>query len=86
MAQHHKRRTWKEFHISDYDEQRALEAAWQSSRHSFKAEAVLEITRGAGLVVTNLPYRDCRALFRFAGVKWRDYVTGIDDTEQEPTT
>lgn len=80
MATHHKRRTWKEFHISSYDEMRALDGAWQNSHSTFKPGCVLEITRGASLVRTNLPYRDCRLLFRFAGVKWRDYVTGIDET------
>jgi hypothetical protein len=72
-----KRREWKEFYVTDFDEQRALDAAWQSSHNTFKPSAVLEITRG--LVRTNLSIRDCRALFRFAGVRWRDYVTGTDD-------
>lgn len=68
-----KQRPWKEFYIADFDEQRALDAAWQSSNATFKPDAVL--TNHRGLVRTNLSVRDCRALFRFAGVRWRDYTT-----------
>lgn len=79
MAQHHKRCTWKEFYITSFDELARLQSAWQSSSSEGKS---VEVVKGAGLVRTNLTVRECRALFRFADVPWRDYVTGIDDVAE----
>lgn len=86
MATHHKRRKWKEFYITSFDDLFQLDSAWRSSYEAFGKGRVFEINTAVGFARTNLPVRDCRALFRHAGVRWCDYVTGIDDNELEPTS
>lgn len=79
MPQPRKRRIWKEFYITSHDELGWLYSAWQSSYEAFGPGRVFEVHDNIGMARTNLPVRDCRALFRHAGVRWYDYVTGLDE-------
>lgn len=75
--------TRKEFHIDSYDDQRALSSAWQSSRGAFRLGRTFEVISGAGMIFTDLSQKDCRKLFRHAGVRWRDFVTGMEPETDE---
>lgn len=83
MAQHRKRRKWKEFYITSFDELGRIDSAWQSCWDAFGDDKVLEVNDAIGFVRTNLSLRDCRDLFRFAHVCMPDYVTGIDEEGEE---
>jgi hypothetical protein len=67
-----RRGRWKTFYLSS--EVRDV----QSVADSFKGSGrTVKIDRypGGGILETDLPVSECRALFRAAGARFRDYVT-----------
>lgn len=83
MIKHRYSRKWKEFYITSFDDIDWLVSAWYSSRDAFGPGKVFEANKGVGFIRTNLSEKDCRALFRHAGVRWYDYIIGIDPATEE---
>lgn len=84
MSEPRKRRLWKTFFIPSDDDFNYLSSAWQSSCDAWGDKRyVMYFEPGIGLVETNLPLTALRALFRFADIKWHDYVSDTKPTNQE---
>ena len=72
-----RKRIWKEFPLSGEDERRAVQSVWQCP--GVAGGRTADITGFA--FTTNATVRECRQIFRLAGLPWRGYVTGDDPRE-----
>jgi hypothetical protein len=74
----HKRRLWKTFYLESGGAYHEIESVWQSwSRSSPKHKMVFE---GGGVIQTNVPVSELRDIFRYADVRWVDYVSDVEYT------